>query len=106
MSDRYSRLTLLASLAATSLAFAACGGDDSVSSSEIEEKAKTSLSKEVGQTPKSISCPSDLDAKEGEKETCTLTDNEGNTYDMTAEITSVDGDNVEFHFQVADQPNN
>jgi predicted metalloprotease len=87
------------------LAVGCGGGDDTVSTNEIEEKAKTALTKEAGQAPKSISCPNDLDAEQGAKETCTLTDNQGNTYDMTAEITSVDGDNVEFHFQVANQPN-
>ena len=105
MSDPFNRLVLLVPLAALSIGLAACG-DDAVSSGEIEEKAKTALSKEVGQTPKSISCPSDLDAEVGATETCTLTADDGTTIDMTAEVTSADGDNVELHFQVADQPNN
>lgn len=80
------------------------GGGDAVSSGELQEKATTALSKETGRAPKSISCPSELDAKVGAKETCTLTDDQGATYDMTAQVTSVKGDEVEFHFQVADQP--
>jgi predicted metalloprotease len=86
---------------------AGCGGDssDTVSAGEVEEKAKAALSKKTGQTPKSIACPNDLDAKQGAKETCTLTADDGATYDMTVEISSVDGDNVEFDFQVADHPN-
>jgi hypothetical protein len=98
-------LALLAPVVALSFLLGACGGDDSVSSSEIEEKAKTSLTAKVGQEPAAIDCPSDLEAKQGETETCTLTDEQGTTYDMTATITSVSGDNYELDFQVADKPN-
>lgn len=80
-------------------------GDSSVSQSEIESKATEALTKEVGQAPASIDCPSDLEAKAGESETCTLTTKEGPVYEMTATIKSVsDDDTVEFSFQVADKP--
>lgn len=105
MSNPARIFALLAPVVALSFLLGACGDDDSVPSSEIEEKAKTSLAAKVGQEPASIDCPSDLEAKEGEKETCTLTDKEGTTYDMTATITSVSGDKYELDFQVADKPN-
>jgi hypothetical protein len=108
MSASPTRLAPLALLAALAVGLAACGGDGTVPSSEVESKASEALSKQVGQTPKSIDCPSDLDAEVGAKETCVLTADDGTTFDMTAEITSVneDDDTVEFHFQVADKPNN
>jgi hypothetical protein len=105
MSARRARSLLLAPLATLPLALAACGGS-TVSASEIETKATEALTKSVGQAPKSIECPSDLDAEAGAKETCVLTADDGTTYDMTAEITSVDGDTAEFDFQVADKPSN
>lgn len=80
-------------------------GGDSVSKSEIESKATEALTKKVGEAPASIVCPSDLDAKAGESETCTLTTKQGPSYDMTATIESVSGDGtVQFNFQVADKP--
>jgi hypothetical protein len=108
MSARRARALLLTPLATLPLALVACGGGGTVASSEVESKASEAISKEVGQTPKSIDCPSDLEAEVGAKETCVLTADDGTTYDMTAEITSVneDDDTVEFQFQVADKPNN
>jgi len=105
VSNSRKRLALLAPLTALSLGFAACGDDGSVSSGEIEDKATTVLSKKVGQTPKSISCPNDLDAKAGASETCVITAEDGSTVNMTATVKSVDGDNAQLDFQVADHIN-
>jgi hypothetical protein len=95
---------------AASLSLGACSGSvsiggDTVSKSEIESKATEALSAKVGQTPKSIVCPEDLDAKAGESEECTLTADDGTTIGVTATIESVSGDTVQFHFQVANKPN-
>ena len=107
------RALVAASAIGVATALAACDGEaevsvggDSVSQSEIESKATEALTKEVGQAPASIDCPSDLDAKAGESETCTLTTKEGPKYEMTATIKSVstDDDTVQFDFQVADKP--
>jgi Domain of unknown function (DUF4333) len=105
MSDPSYRLALLIPLVALALGHAACG-DATVSKSEIEDKATSALAKQVGQTPKSINCPDDLDAKAGAQETCTLTANDGTTIDMTATVKSVDGDRTELTFQVAEHANN
>ena len=98
-------------LIAAALALSACEasvevGGNSVSASEIESQATDSLTKQVGQAPKSISCPEDLDAKVGESETCVLTATDGTTFDMTATITSVADETAHFDFEVAGKPNN
>jgi hypothetical protein len=105
MADPPYRLALLIPIVALGLGLAACG-DATVSKSEIEDKATSALAKQVGQTPKSISCPDDLDAKVGAQETCLLTADDGTTINMTATIKSVDGDHTELTFQVADHTNN
>lgn len=79
-------------------------GDNTVSKSEIESKATEVLSAKVGQTPKSIVCPGDLEAKAGKSEECTLTAKDGTAYKMSATIKSVKGDTVDFDFQVASKP--
>ncbi len=105
MSDPSHRLALLIPFVALALGLAACG-DATVSKSEIEDKATSALAKAAGQTPKSISCPDDLDAKAGAQETCILTADDGTTFNMTATVKSVDGDNTELTFQVADHSSN
>ena len=97
------------SCVAASVALAACEasvevGGDSISADDIETEASSALAAKVGQTPKSIDCPDDLDAKEGESETCTLTAKDGTTYDMTATIESVSDDGTaHFDFQVGNK---
>ena len=89
------------------LLLSACGGsvsigEDQAKSSDIEAKATEVLTAKVGEAPRSIECPDDLDVKKGESETCVLTDKKGTTYDMTATIVSVDGDTANFSFKVGD----
>jgi hypothetical protein len=106
------RLTLLIPILLLSLALVACEGSvsvggDSISKSEVEDTASAALAKQVGQTPASFICPSDLDAEVGASETCTLTDDTGAEYDATVTVTSVseDGSDAKYDVQVADQPN-
>ena len=73
---------------------------------DAETPELVALAKAAGQTPKSISCPDDLDAKAGAQETCILTADDGTTFNMTATVKSVDGDNTELTFQVADHASN
>jgi Domain of unknown function (DUF4333) len=84
----------------------ACGGEETISSDKVESVANRSLTKSVGQSPASIDCPSDLEAKVGESEDCTLTDDQGTTYEMRATVTKVSGENFELNVKVADQPSN
>ena len=106
----HTRTAALVSVLAASVALSACEGEvsiggDSVSADDIETEAKSALTAKVGEAPESIDCPSDLDAKEGESETCTLTAKDGKTYDMTATVSSVDGDTTNLEFQVGDRTN-
>ena len=83
----------------------ACG-EGSLSANEIESGAAKALAEKVGGPPPSIDCPGDLEAKVGESEDCTLTDEQGDKYETTVTIESVsdDGETAEYHVQVADQP--
>jgi len=108
LSARRRRLAALVPVLAASLTLAACEGevsigDSTVAADDIASEASSALAKKVGQAPKSVSCPDDLDVEVGQSETCTLTANDGSTYDMTAKITSVDGETANFDFQVGDK---
>ncbi len=105
------RLTLLVPTIATSLLLVACEesvtiGGGTLEKTEIEDTVSKALTKKVGQAPASFVCPSDLDAKVGASETCTLTDDKGAEYDTTVTIDSVsdDGSSVHYDIRVADQP--
>ncbi|WP_245672725.1 DUF4333 domain-containing protein [Aldersonia kunmingensis] len=69
----------------------------------VAEQVSTQLTEQIGTTPDSVDCPEDLDAKVGATLTCTLT-HEGVSYDVDVTVTSVDGGDVKFDIQVADQP--
>jgi len=105
------QVSVAISCVVAALALAACEasveiGGDTISADDIESEASSALAAKVGQTPKSIDCPDDLDAKEGESEQCTLTAKDGTTYEMTATIESVSDDGTaHFDFQVGQKTN-
>lgn len=78
-------------------------GSGSVSADDVAEQAKTSLEEQVGQPAESVECEDDLKAEVDESVRCELTA-QGQTYGLTATVSSVDGDNVQMEFQVDDQP--
>jgi len=81
-------------------------GGDTIAADDIEKEASSALAAKYNKAPKSIDCPDDLDAKEGESETCTLTSDDGTTYPMTATIESVTDDGTaNFDFRVGDKTN-
>jgi hypothetical protein len=99
------RQTLLApTVALIALAAAGCsssgGGSFTISKSDVEAKAKSALTKSVGTAPKSITCPSDLDAKMGASETCTLTAPNGDTVPLKVTVTNVSGSKYKLFFKV------
>ncbi len=59
-----------------------------VSKTDLASKAKDALTKAVGETPRSLTCPSDLNAKVGASERCSLTDNAGNTFGLTVTLSA------------------
>lgn len=93
-------VALLVSGCSASVSF----GDKTVAADDIGQEASTQLQPQAKQKIESVDCPEDLDAKAGEKETCSITLADGSTYDMTAKITSVDDNGkAQFHFQVTKQ---
>ena len=83
-------------------------GEPSVSAAELERQATEALSESQG-VPLAdmppMECPSDLAAEVGASIVCILGDPAaGNTYDVTITIKTVNGDDVDFDVQVADEP--
>jgi hypothetical protein len=77
-------------------ALTACG-EGTVSASDIEQEAETQFSQQF--PVDSVDCPEDLPAEEGASTTCIL-ESEGSEFEMAAEITSVDGETVNFDFEL------
>jgi hypothetical protein len=69
----------------------------------VEEQISSQLEAQVGVAPDSVSCADDLPAEEGASITCELT-SEGQTYGVTATVSSIDGNTVNFDIEVADAP--
>ncbi len=93
---------LILCLVATSFLLAVgCGSK--VSSSSIEEQISSALEGQVGTAPDSVSCPDDLDAEVGATARCELSF-EGETYGVSVEVTSVEGDVAAFDIEVDEEP--
>lgn len=83
-------------------------GTSSLSASEVEEKATAALAESQGipldEMPP-LECPSDLPAEVGASIVCVIGDPaQGNTYDVTITVETVEGEDVGFDIQVADAP--
>lgn len=81
---------------------AGCSSTPSVSQSKVEDQISTQLETQVGQKPDAVDCPGDLTGKVGEKMTCELTAG-SDKLDVAVDVTAVDGKQVKFDIQVADQ---
>jgi Domain of unknown function (DUF4333) len=97
------RRTALASLALASAALLA-GCSSSVSAADVEDQISSQLESQVGQAPDKVDCPGDLEGKVDATMTCVLTAGT-DTVDVTVTVTEVDGSDVKFDIQVADQVN-
>lgn len=84
-------------------------GTPSLSAAEVEEKATAALAEGQGiplEEMPPLECPSDLPAEVGASIVCVIGDPAlGNTYAVTITVETVEGDDVGFDIQVADQPN-
>ena len=89
----------LGAVAALVVAFGACG-QETIEESELEEEVKAVVAQEAGLQPKSIDCPGDLDAKKGEKMTCTLVGPDDSKLDAVVTVTSAEDGNAKFSVQV------
>lgn len=101
----------LAVTALTALALTACTittGTPTLPASEVEEKATAALAEGQGiplADMPPLECPSDLPAEVGASIVCVIGDPaQGNTYDVTITVETVEGDDVGFDIKVADEP--
>ena len=87
-------------------ALVACSGTASVDQADVEAEAATQLAEAVGSdTEPDIACPGDLTAEVGETLVCELSvEGDSEVYEVTIEVTEVDGDDVAFDVEVADEP--
>jgi RNase P/RNase MRP subunit POP5 len=93
-------------IAATAfVALSACSSDPKVDKDDLAKEVSSKLEEQVGQKPKNVDCPDDLEGKKDATTKCILTADDDSTYDVTVTVTSVDGSNVKFDIKVADEPN-
>ncbi len=98
------RLLAAAATGGAVLLLSACG-TSTVDQGDLEDQVKSSLTESVGQAPKDIDCPDELEAEEGATTTCVLTADDDSTIDVEVEVSGVDGDRVDLDIQVADEVN-
>lgn len=98
------RLLAAAATGGAVLLLSACG-TDTVDQGDLEDQVKASLTESVGQAPKDIDCPDELEAEEGATTTCVLTADDDSTIDVEVEVSGVDDDRVDLDIQVADEVN-
>jgi len=79
--------------AALLLGVAACGKSTIDQSSEVDLVNKQL--KQDGLQPKSVDCPSDVEAKQGQTFTCNVTATNGHTGTYTIKVESVSGDHAQ-----------
>ena len=103
--------SMIVSAAVAALLLSACSvsvGTSSLSASQVEEKATAALAESQGiplEEMPPLECPSDLPAEVGASIVCVIGDPaQGNTYDVTITVETVEGEDVGFDIQVADVP--
>ena len=103
--------SMIVSAAVAALLVSACSvsvGTSSLSATEVEEKATAALADSQGiplEEMPPLECPSDLTAEVGASIVCVIGDPaQGNTYDVTITVETVEGEDVGFDIQVADAP--
>jgi Domain of unknown function (DUF4333) len=84
------------------LLLTACG-EKTVAKGDVEETISAKLGAKVGQTPKSVVCPSSLPAKVDSKITCLLTANDDTKIDIFVTVTSIDGSDVKYNIKADDK---
>ena len=86
------------------LVTAACGGG-AIDESELEASVAEQLAAETGQPEPNIDCPGDLEAEVGATTECDLSvDGDDAVYPVAVEVTSVEGDQVNYKVEVGDAP--
>jgi len=76
-------------------------GTATVDRADLEQVTADRLGEAVGQQPKSVECPDEIEARAGATGRCTLTAEDGTRYGVTIEMTDDEGG---FDARVDDQP--
>lgn len=102
---------MIVSATVVALLVSACSvsvGTASLSATEVEGKATAALAESQGiplEEMPPLECPSDLLAEVGASIVCIIGDPaQGNTYDVTITVETVEGEDVGFDIKVADTP--
>lgn len=95
------RKTLTVLGAAGLLLLAGCS--TGVAQSDVEEMIADELEQQIGARP-NIACPDDLEGEVGAEMTCVLSADGPEEFEVYLSVTGVDGDEVYFDMQVAEQP--
>ena len=105
------KITALVTVPVLTLALSGCSvsvGTSALSASEVEEQATAALAESQGiplEEMPPLECPSDLPAEIGASIVCVIGDPaQGNTYDVTITVETVEGEDVGFDIKVADTP--
>lgn len=88
-------------VAALMLGLAACARD-AVPADDIEQKINQFVQQAEGRPAAAVSCPQPLPAKAGSSIRCEVTSAGGRIYGVTVKATSVDGEAVNYTFNVYD----
>ncbi|MEU5285490.1 DUF4333 domain-containing protein [Streptomyces sp. NPDC020755] len=85
-------------------ASASVGGSESkLSKDKLSATVAKKLAETTGQPEPDVTCPEDLAGKVGTETRCTLTAGDGSTLGVTATVTSVDGDQINFDIEADDK---
>jgi hypothetical protein len=76
-----------------------------VDKATLEQGITTTLTKQVGRKPDSVTCPGPLKAQVGQSEKCVLV-GDGTRYGVTATITSYQNGDAQYDVKVDQQPMN
>ncbi|AEF40392.1 DUF4333 domain-containing protein [Hoyosella subflava] len=93
-------ITTGAVLAAGALLVAGCSS--SVSTSDLEAEISAGIEEQTGEAPASLECPDSLDAEVGATVSCTFVDSLDTEYRVEARAAEVDGNDVDFEWEVAE----
>ena len=89
---------LAPALVATALLAAGC--TSTVPQADVEDEITTQYQPVV--PGGEATCPSDLEATEGETMDCTMTDPDGNEFTIRVTVTSTDGDTANFDMELVE----
>ncbi|MGQ0481857.1 MAG: DUF4333 domain-containing protein [Pseudonocardia sp.] len=100
---RHLMVATLVAAAALSVTGCSFSAHRTVSEAQVEQTLSDRLQEIVGQRPEAIDCPDELDGVVGTALRCALTAG-SQRYPVDVTVTSVEGEQINFDFEVAEQP--